>query len=109
MKRLALILFALMSLAVVEETPIKDVVTSPTTFAVCKAVDIASTAYLIHNGLAIEANPIVAATLSHGYFPLIAISVGIYFLLKHYNDPIATGVANVATCGVAVHNLLLIP
>ena len=109
MKRLALILFVLLSLAVVEETPIKDVVTSPETFALCKAVDIASTAYLLSHGGFIESNPIVAATMSHGYFPIIAISVGIYFLLKHFQDPVATGIANVATCGVAVHNLLLIP
>lgn len=109
-KRLALILCLLLTgCATTQLAEVPAVVTSPETFAVCKAVDIASTAYLIHNGLAIEANPIVAATLAHGYFPIIAISVGIYFLLKHYNDPIATGVANVATCGVAVHNLLLIP
>lgn len=105
-----MILFAVMALAVVEvpET-VTEVVTSPTTFAVCKALDIGTTYYLISHGLAVEANPIVAATLAHGYFPLIAISVGIYFLLKHYNDPVATGIANVATCGVGVHNLLLIP
>lgn len=86
-----------------------EVVTSPETFAVCKAVDIASTAYLIHNGLAVEANPIVAATLSHGYLPLVVISVGIYYALKHFQDPVAIGVANFATCGVAINNLLLIP
>ena len=110
MKRLALILLAVMALAVVEVPEVvTDVVTSPETFAVCKALDIGTTAYLISHGLAVEANPIVAATLAHGYFPIIAISVGIYFLLKHYNDPVATGFANVVTCGVGVHNLLLIP
>jgi hypothetical protein len=43
-----------------------------------------------------------------GYVPLIAFSVGLYYLIKYANEPVATGVANVVTCGVAAHNLLLI-
>jgi hypothetical protein len=81
---------------------------SPETFAVCKAVDIGSTAYGIHAGMVHEANPIIAGTLAHGYFPLIAISFGIYELLKYlHNDSVNQG-ANAATCGIAAHNVLLL-
>lgn len=86
----------------------ETVVTSPETFAVCKALDVASTAYLISHGLGVEANPIVAPLLTHGYFPLITVSVGLYYLLIWNNNPVATGAANVVTCGVAIHNLSLI-
>ena len=105
-KSIAAILLFLTTLAVAE---VPELMTSPETFAVCKAVDIASTAYIISNGIGVEANPIVAGLLSHGYFPLIAVSIGLYLLLKHFDDPVATGVANVVTCGVGIHNLLLIP
>ena len=104
MKTLLIWLLALMSLATVEE-----VATSPTTFAVCKTVDIATTAYLIENGLGVEANPVVASILGNGYIPLIALSVGLWYLIKQYNNPYATAGANVMTCGIAIHNLLLIP
>lgn len=106
MKTIALWLLVIMSLGV---TTVEEVVTSPTTFAVCKAADIATTAYIIEHGIGYESNPIVAATLSHGYIPLIALSVGLWYLLKEYNNPVATAGANIVTCGVAAHNLLLIP
>jgi hypothetical protein len=105
-KTIAAVLLFLTTLAVAE---VPELMTSPETFAVCKAVDIASTAYLLSQGGFVEANSIVAGSLAHGYFPLIAFSVGLYFLLKHLNDPVTTGVTNVVTCGVGVHNLLLIP
>ena len=90
--------------------PIQEVVTSTETFAVCKAVDVASTIYLLSHGLGVEANPVVAWTISvGGYVPLIAASVGLYYLLKHFDNPAATGAANIITCGVAAHNLLLMP
>ena len=104
----ALLAFAFQVSAEPLET-LEAVVTSPETFAVCKAVDIASTSYLLTHGLGVEANPVVAPLIAHGYVPLIALSVGLYYLLKWHNSPVVTGVANVATCGVAVHNLLLIP
>jgi hypothetical protein len=89
---------------------VEDIVTSPTTFAVCKAVDVVSTIHLLSVGGFVEANPIVAWSMSvGGYVPLIAVSIGLWYLLKEYNDPRATGVANLITCAVAGHNLTLIP
>jgi hypothetical protein len=93
---------------------LEDVATSPNTFAVCKTVDIASTAYLLEHGLATEANPLVAWSLKiGGYAPLVFASIGIYWLMEKFKDAPgakpATAVANVATCGAAAHNLLLIP
>jgi uncharacterized protein YceK len=81
---------------------------SPTTFAVCKTVDIASTAYGIRAGLVHESNPILGATLSHGYFPMIAIGVGVWYLLDRLQDKTATLAGNTVTCGVAAHNLWLL-
>jgi hypothetical protein len=93
---------------------LEEVVTSPKTFAVCKAVDIASTAYLLEHGLAIEANPVVAWSLKiGGYAPLVFASIGIYWLMEKYKEAegVRTGIAiaNGVTCGVAVSNLLLVP
>jgi hypothetical protein len=85
------------------------VVTSPTTFAVCKTVDVASTAYLRDKGLAVEANTIVRPLIANGYFPLIALSIVVWWLLDDLNSKPVTTVANVVTCGVAAHNLMLIP
>lgn len=88
---------------------LEEVATSTDVFAICKAADVLTTIYALeHVAGATEANPIIAATLQHGYLPLIAISVGIWLLLKEVNDPTATAAANAVTCGVAAHNFLLI-
>lgn len=89
--------------------PVTDVVTSTDTFAFCKAADVVSTIYVIEHGIGVEANPIVAGLLAHGYIPFILLSAGIYWLIKEANNPVATGITNVVTCGAAVNNLLLIP
>lgn len=87
---------------------VQPIAQSTNTFAVCKTVDIASTAYGIHAGLVHEANPLMASTLAHGYFPMIALGVGLWYLLERLNEPKVTMVANVITCGVAANNLRLI-
>ena len=93
---------------------LEEVATSPETFGICKAADVASTVYLLEHGWAVEGNPIVAWSMNiGGYMPLVFVSAGLYWALKHFKDeagvPLATGAANVVTCGVAAHNLLLIP
>ena len=93
---------------------VDEVATSPKTFAVCKAADIASTAYLLEHGLATEANPIVAWSLKiGGYAPLVFASIGIYWLMEKFKDEpgAKTGiaVANGVTCIAAAQNILLIP
>lgn len=91
---------------------LEDVATSPDTFAVCKTVDIASTAYLLEHGF-VESNPLVAPLIAHGYIPLIAVSLGVYWMMKHFKDQpgakTATAVANGVTCLAATQNLLLLP
>ena len=100
---------SIMALGVVTPT-IEEVVTSPTTFAVCKTVDVVSTIHLLSIGGFAEANPIVAWSISvGGYVPLIAVSVGLWYLLKEANNPYVTGFANIVTCAVAGSNLALIP
>ena len=102
---------ALMVPAHAQETTLESVVTSPTTFAVCKAADVASTIYLINSGIGSEANGIVAWMngLGLGWAPFVAFSYGIYWLIDSYGTPESTAAANVVTCGVAAHNLMLIP
>ena len=102
---LALVLFC----TTVQAGTIEDVATSTDTFAVCKAADVISTIYVIEHGIGVEANPIMAGLISHGYIPFILVSAAVYWLIKQINNPIATGVSNVVTCGAAINNLLLIP
>jgi hypothetical protein len=80
---------------------------NPDTFAKCKTVDIASTALLLKSGAYTESNGLVAGTLAHGYFPLIALSYAIYRGLEYMNNPAATETVNAVTCTAAVNNLLL--
>lgn len=89
-------------------TTMQNVATSPTTFAVCKAADVTTTAIALKSGMFAEGNGIVAATLSHGYFPLILISYGLYKLIDYVNDPVATATANVITCGAVLNNSILL-
>ena len=91
------------------ESPIAQIASSPNTFAVCKAADVLSTAKLLETGKFVEANPVIAATLQHGYFPLIAISFALWYALREIDSPSATLAANVITCGVAAHNISLFP
>jgi hypothetical protein len=89
---------------------IEEVATSPTTFAVCKAADVASTMYLINSGIGHEANPAMASLMTGPlqWLPFIALSYGIYRLVVYINNPATTVVANGVTCAAAASNLLLI-
>ncbi len=87
---------------------IKTIGESTDTFAVCKFMDISTTAYALRTGLFVEKNPLVAGLLSHGYLPLIAISIGIWYALDRMQNKTATLAANAVTCPIAAHNLFLI-
>ena len=86
---------------------IKPIAESPETFAVCKVADIATTAAILSKG-GVELNPIAKGLLSHGYLPIIIISVGIYYLLKELENPNLNIAANAVTCGVSAHNALVL-
>lgn len=83
------------------------VMESPKTFLACKAVDVGTTYYGLHHGFH-EINPLSKALLAHGWIPLIAVSVGLYLLIDHLNEPALTVPVNVLTCGVAARNLVLV-
>lgn len=88
---------------------LEEVATSPETFAVCKAADIGTTAYILSHG-GVENNPIVAWSLKiGGYAPLVFVSIGIYWAMTKWGTPVTNIIANGATCGVAIHNLTQIP
>ena len=112
MKRLATLLLAF-SLSAHATPSLEEIATSPETFAVCKAADVITTAYVIEHGIGVETNPIVAPLIAHGYIPLIAVSLGIYWMMKHFKDQPgakpAIAVANGVTCLAATQNLLLLP
>lgn len=108
MRKIILLLLLVISLSG-RAIELEEVAASPETFLVCKTLDIASTSYIISHGIGYEANPIVAPLITNGYLPLVLLSAGVYWLLKQTNDNTTTTLANVMTCGVAIHNLLLIP
>jgi hypothetical protein len=108
MKCLAALLLAF-SLSAQAAPSLEEVATSTDTFAVCKAADVITTAYVIEHGIGVETNPIVAPLIAHGYIPLILVSYGMYRLIKWINNPGATLAVNVVTCGAAINNLMLIP
>lgn len=85
-----------------------EILTSPDTFAACKAADLLTTHIALVSGLGIEGNPIVAGLLSHGWIPVLALSFFVWKLIEKANEPIATATANVITCGAAFNNFLLI-
>jgi hypothetical protein len=88
---------------------VKDVATSPETFAVCKTADVITTAVALNSGNFVEANPLLKGLIGpHNIFPLVAISVAMYLIIKHFNEPKLTLAANAITCGVAAHNLILL-
>ncbi len=71
--------------------------------------DVATTAVALHSG-AVEANPIMGGILrSLGWPAFIAAKLGVGLLLANEskNAPTAVGAANVATCAVAAHNLMV--
>ena len=108
------VVVALVGLKTCAAGTLEDVATSPDTFAICKGVDIASTAYLLEHGLATEANPLVAWSLRiGGWVPLVFVSIGIYWAMQKFKDSpgakSATAVANGVTCLAATQNLLLLP
>lgn len=86
----------------------QQVAESSNTFASCKAADVATTAYALHTGHFIEKNPLIAPLVSHGFIPLIAISIALWYVVDRYDGPKATMAANAITCPVAGHNLWLL-
>ncbi len=88
------------------------VLTSPHTFAVCKAADVGTTIYALQHG-AVEANPLMAGIIhSVGYAGLIGVSAlmiyGVYKLSHRPGMGLVVGAANAITCAAAFNNLAVI-
>jgi len=90
---------------------------TPQALAGCAALDVATTAYTVHAGLAREVNPLLAPSVNaHHFLPMLlskfAIVGVVWWLYEKYKDSeyakAGVGVATVTTCGVAIHNALLI-
>lgn len=87
---------------------IKTTAESTDTFAVCKTADVVTTYVGVTSGKFVEANPIVAKLLTHGWLPWIAISVGLYYWLEHLDNKKLNMFANAVTCGVSGNNLFIL-
>jgi len=80
-------------------------------FAACKTVDILTTAYAMHTGLA-EANPIGKAIMSKiGMTGWIGLSVGLVWLVwtleKEISKPVLAAVT-VGTCAAGISNTAIL-
>jgi hypothetical protein len=104
MKRL-IITLALATTTALASPSLEEVAASPETFAVCKTVDIATTAIILSQG-GVENNSIVAWSLKSGYAPLVFISIGIYWAMVKFGNRTSNTVVNTVTCSVALHNVV---
>lgn len=87
---------------------LRNTAESTDTFIVCKTADVATTYMGVSSGKFVEANPVVAKLLSHGWLPWIALSVGLYFALVELDNKYVTTFANVVTCGAVINNGILL-
>lgn len=84
-------------------------VASPQASVGCQMADVTTTAVALRGG-AVEANPLMGGILrAFGWPAFIAVKLGVGLLLAHEakQAPVAVGAANVATCAVAAHNLMV--
>jgi hypothetical protein len=105
MKRLLLSLLFAATTALASPS-LEEVAASPETFAVCKTVDIATTAIILSQG-GVENNAFVAWSLKSGYAPLVFVSIGIYWAMVKFGNKTSNTVVNTVTCGVALHNVII--
>ncbi len=88
---------------------IQTVASSKETFVACQALDVATTYVGVSKVGLMEANPIVAALLKHGWLPFIAIKVALVWAVYNADfSPPAQTVANVAACAPGVWNATLL-
>lgn len=75
----------------------------------CQVADTATTVIAVNSG-AVEANPIMAGILnSMGWmgFLVFKAAITLFLLDQADKEPEIVGGATAATCGIAIHNLLL--
>ena len=101
-------LTVLLTVVLVGCSTIKTTAESTDTFAVCKTADVVTTYAGVSSGKFVEANPVVAKLLTHGWLPWIAISVGLYWALVELDNKTVTTAANAMTCGAVGNNLFLL-
>ena len=88
---------------------IQEVASSKETFVACQVLDTATTYVGISKVGLMEANPIVAALLKHGWLPFIAFKIALVWIVYEANfSPTTQTVANVVACAPGIHNAILI-
>ena len=102
------LLLTVLGLSLLGCSTLKTTLESTDTFAVCKTADVVTTYVGVNSGTFVEANPIVAKLLTHGWLPWIALSAGLYWALVELDNKTVTTAANIVTCGVVGNNLYLL-
>ena len=88
---------------------IQEVASSKETFVACQVLDTATTYVGISKVGLMEANPIVAALLKHGWLPFLAFKVALVWIVYEadFSPPVQTA-ANVVACLPGIHNAILL-
>jgi uncharacterized membrane protein len=88
---------------------IQTVASSKETFVACQVLDTATTYVGVSKVGLMEANPLVAALLKHGWLPFLAVKVAIIWAVYNADfSPAGQTVANVAACAPGVWNATLL-
>jgi hypothetical protein len=88
---------------------IQTVASSKETFVACQALDVATTYVGITKVGLVEANPIMAALLKHGWLPVIGLKIALVWAVYNADfSPKAQTVANVVACAPGVWNTHLL-
>jgi hypothetical protein len=88
---------------------IQTVASSKETFVACQALDVATTYIGITKVGLVEANPIMAAVLKHGWLPVIGLKAALVWWVYNANfSPAGQTVANVVACAPGVWNTHLL-
>jgi len=84
--------------------------TSKETFAACQIADVATTYYALSvRGGFVEANPLMAGLLKHGWLPLIGVKALLIWIVYQADlSPKAQAAANAVACAPGVWNTHLL-
>jgi len=88
---------------------IQTVASSKETFVACQVLDTATTYVGVAKAGMMEANPLMAALLKHGWLPFIGFKVVLIYIVYHANlSPPAQTAVNVVACVPGVWNATLL-
>jgi len=85
---------------------IQPIAQSKETFVACQVADAATTSVLLGRGGFVEANPIMAALIKHGWIPFVAFKVALVWIVYRFDaSPPVQTVFNAVACLPLIHNV----